>query len=210
MAIRYYPSSKIKVNQKALPGQFLLNGLSYTGSYYSTYDGKFFTGANPILGTNQQLTEVSEYVNRDFTSTLSVPQSVVDKLNENVRVSKKVVRSQPISYFPVPIESDYSKGYLNRYFVKKANERGYVIEISEQEFESIRNGTATYDVSFYQTTSILWKLTGPLNNKRVSQYDTRAGIIDTNKRLVETTNKTFVGIKEFIGEDYAKFARPTE
>lgn len=57
---------------------------------------------------------------------------------------------------------------------------------------------------------MLWKLTGPLNNKRVSQYDTRAGIIDTNKRLVETKNKTFIGLKEFIGEDYAKFSRPTE
>jgi hypothetical protein len=44
----------------------------------------------------------------------------------------------------------------------------------------------------------------------VSQYDVRAGIIDTNKRLVENANKTFLGIKDFIGDDYAKFSRPTE
>jgi hypothetical protein len=61
-----------------------------------------------------------------------------------------------------------------------------------------------------QIVEILWKLTGPLRNKRISQYDTRAGIIDTNQRLIENANKTFVGLKEFIGEDYSKFSRPTE
>lgn len=208
--IRYYPSSKIKANQKAVLGQFTLDGQPYSGSYYSTYDGKYFSGPNPIFGSNKELKPASSYDSVSYSTISNIPNVVIDKSIEKSKLSKNQFRSQPISYFPVPIESDYSKGYLNRYFAKKANERGYVIEISEQEFESIRNGTATYDVSFYQTTSILWKLTGPLNNKRVSQYDTRAGIIDTNKRLVETTNKTFVGIKEFIGEDYAKFARPTE
>jgi hypothetical protein len=62
----------------------------------------------------------------------------------------------------------------------------------------------------WQEIELFWKLTGPLNQKRVSQYDVRAGIIDTNKRLVENANKTFLGIKDFIGDDYAKFSRPTE
>jgi hypothetical protein len=62
----------------------------------------------------------------------------------------------------------------------------------------------------YQAIGLFWKLTGPLNQKRVSQYDIRAGIIDTNKRLVEDMNKSFLGIKEFIGEKYDQFAKPTE
>jgi hypothetical protein len=43
----------------------------------------------------------------------------------------------------------------------------------------------------------------------VNQYDTRVGIIDTNKRLVETANKTFLGIIDFIGGEYTKFSKPT-
>jgi len=61
----------------------------------------------------------------------------------------------------------------------------------------------------YQTGQILWKLTGPLNSVRLSQYDTRSGIVDTNRRLTENLNKTFLGITDFIGEDYTKWARPT-
>jgi len=207
--LRYYPTSKIKTNQKATLGQFLLNGKDYTGSYYSTYDGNYFSGENPVLGKNERLTIVEEYSNLNYPSFANMSNNAIDEINKKTKLLKNENRQQPTSYYPFASESDYSRGYLTRYFLKRENQNGYVMEISEQEFDSIRNGTAEYDISFYQTTSILWKLTGPLTNKRISQYDTRAGIIDTNKRLVETTNKSFIGLKEFVGEDYAKFARPT-
>jgi hypothetical protein len=115
----------------------------------------------------------------------------------------------PTPYYPFPLPSDYERGYIIRYFAKKKNNAGYVIEVSEQEYNNIQDGTVNYDVSIYQTGQILWKLTGPLNSVRLSQFDTRAGIIDTNRRLTENLNKTFLGITDFIGGDYIKFARPT-
>ena len=198
MSIRYYPSNKIKTNLTSKFGQFLLNGAPYLGPYYSTYDGKYYTGKDPITGNNEPLVQSPTYVIKNEPS------------HNREEVIKENRNKKPVSYFPVATEEDYAKGYLTRYFLKNVNQKGYVMEISQSEYYSIQNGTANYDISFIQTTDVLWKLTGPLNNKRVSQYDTRAGIIDTNKRLVETKNKTFVGLKEFIGEDYAKFARPTE
>jgi hypothetical protein len=211
MSIKYYPSTKIKTNQKALLGEFTLNGVVYSGSYYSTYDGKFFTGPDPILGSNQELIPAlrnsnSEYVLGSSTNASSV---VLRELNSKLQTKNKTL-TQPVSYQPITLDSDYSRGYFTRYFVKRTNQRGYVMEISEEEFESIRNGTATYDISFYQTVSLIWKLTGPLRSKRISQYQTREGIVDTNQRIVESLNKSFPGLKEFIGEDYAKFSRPTE
>lgn len=199
MAIRYYPSTKIKANQKALPGEFTLNGVVYSGYYYSTYDGRFFSGKNPIDGTNEEI-----------IPTVGLSGPTITQAHDMEERMRMIRRTQPTSYAPSPIEEDYSRGYITRYFVKKANQRGYIVEISEQEYSSIVNGTAEYDISFMQTITILWKLTGPLNNKKISQYDTRAGIIETNKRLVENASKTFLGLKEFIGEDYSKFARPTD
>lgn len=211
MAIKYYPSTKIKTNQKALSGEFTLKGVVYSGSYYSTYDGRFFTGPNPILGTNEEIIPVLRMSNMEYTinSNTNVPNTVLSELDKRLNTNSRPL-TQPISYYPVVTESDYSRGYFTRYFVKRTNQRGYVMEISETEFESIRNGTATYDISFYQTVSVIWKLTGPLRSKRVSQYQVREGIVDTNKRLVESTSRNFPGLKEFIAEDYAKFARPTE
>ncbi len=207
--LRYYPKNKVKTGLSATVGQFYLNNKPYSGKYYSTYDGKYYTGDNPIFGSNEELTLANQYENQEQLNNLNISIRTIDQLATATKVKNNVISSQPNPYYPFPIDSDYQKGYINRYFLKRINDKGFVMEISEQEFSDIRNGTANYDVTFYQTIELFWKITGPLNNKRISQYDTRAGILDTNKRLVETANKTFLGIKDYIGGEYSKFARLT-
>jgi hypothetical protein len=211
MPIRYYPSFRVKTNLNTTGTEFLLNGNPYAGKYYATYDGKFFTGPNPAIGPNQPLEKIENYVNQLAINSTGLTgearrQFAIKTKAQNIDLAKSL---EPTSFSPKPTESDYSRGYFYRFFVKKINERGYVKEISEQEFVGIERGTVAYDVSYYQIQSILWKLTGPLNTIRLSQYDIRAGIVDTNKRLIEGADTKFLGLKAFIAEDYAKFARPT-
>ena len=212
--LRYYPSFRVKTD-------LITNGLEYTtskgpyrGKYYLSYDGRKFTGPNPIVGPGEELFAINKQTNSEFINSSNFPNSVknefIKKSDKNITVAfAEGKRGAPTPYFPFVTEADYKKGYLLRSFVKKVNDRGFVTEISNDEYASFQNGTVDYDVSDYLSLQILWKITGPLNSVRVSQYDTRAGIIDTNKRLVENANKTFLGIKDFIGEDYTKFARPT-
>lgn len=218
MSLRYYPKSKIKPPKSTSGNEFLLGGKPYKGRYYETFDGKFFTGENPVYGKNEPLIRIPTYINSEYMNTKPMTQNLREKLasvnkltvaNPSV-IPGEIFKGSPTSYFPRPTQSDYDKGYIVRYFTKKINTPGYVIEISPQEYSAIQNGSVPYDVSYWQLQDIFWKLTGPLNQKRISQYDVRAGIIDTNKRLVENANKTFLGITDFIGGEYTKFARPTE
>ncbi len=215
MALRYYPLSKIKANQNSTGLEYLLDGKPYTGKYYTTFDGKAFTGANPVIGTNQLLQKMP-LPSRTYNEKVSnLPNDVKSRLENNTKSNtlaepNSQLKDRPTAYHLKLIEDDYKKGYIIRYFTKKVNSPGYVIEISPYEYSMIQNGTVPYDISFWQILEIFWKLTGPLNRKVVSEYNIRAGIIDTNKRLIENANKTFIGIKEFIGEDYAKYAKPTE
>jgi hypothetical protein len=208
--LRYYPSFKIIPNQSTLGGEFLLNGESYVGKYYITYDKRAFTGPSPEIGPNELLERDVAFAYKPGPDNPNV-ESILDELeSENIEVhTKKTLSANPISYYPQPTDDDYKKGYIIRYFTKKENERGFVIEISQDEYNSIVNGTANYDIRLYQVTTILWKLTGPLNNTRKSQYNIIPGIIETNRRLTEAANKNFLGIVEFIGGDYTKFATPT-
>jgi len=218
MAVRYYPKSKVKPAKSTNGGEFLLKGKPYKGKYYETFDGKHYTGENPAFGKNESLVKIPTYVDSQYMNTKPMTENMRQKLASanNLTVANPIVipdavfKGSPTSYFTKPIELDYDKGYIIRYFTKKINTPGYVIEISPQEYASIQDGSVSYDVSYWQLQEIFWKLTGPLHSKRISQYDTRAGIIDTNKRLVETANKTFLGITDFIGGEYTKFARPTE
>jgi hypothetical protein len=213
MPIRYYPLFRVKINQITRGKEFFINGKPYVGLYYTTYDGKSFTGPNPNLGPNEELSTVSSYNNTNvglqnlqdsqgstkFVTGLSAVTNNANSTQKNI-----------ISYFPRPIQSDYNLGYIDRFFVKQQNNSGYITEISPQQYTEIVNGAVGYNVSLLQTLNIRWKLTGPLNAKRISQYDVRAGIIDTNKRLVEQANPNFFGIVDFIGGNYSKFAKPTE
>lgn len=137
------------------------------------------------------------------SSTVPLQQQFLFNLKVNPNFT-----GQPIPYYPNPTQDDYDRGYFFRYFIKKVNQNGYIIEISQEEYNQVKNGTTTYDVSLYQVEFTFWKLTGNLRTVRLSQYDIRDGIIDTNKRFIEGIEKRFVGIKEFIGGQYDKFARP--
>jgi hypothetical protein len=137
-----------------------------------------------------------------------LPSSLKKQLAIQNKIST-VNQTEPIPYYPNPTSTDYQKGYIVRYFTKKINNKGYITEISQDGYNDIVNGTAQFDISIYQVTTILWKISGPLHTVRLSQYDTREGIVETNKRLTEASEPNFIGIIDFIGGEYTKFAKPT-
>jgi len=208
--IRYYPSFATKNNQITKGNEFLLEEQPYSGNFYYDYKGDAYTGTDSVHGSNLFLTPISTTKNGIVsinTKFISPSQKEGSINRSNLQFTSKNL--EPATYYPQPTNSDYQKGYITRYFAKKINQSGYVVEISPAEYVAFTNGEVRYDVSFYQVVSILWKITGPLNSQRISQYDIRAGIIDTNKRLTDAAEPNFVGIVAFIGGDYTKYAKPT-
>lgn len=206
--LKYYPSFRVKTNQKTTGNRLLLNGVPYSGDYYQTYDNKFFSGPNPIIGPSEELKPFEDFGNSDYLNASNLPSSVKNQFVRQTNITKTQAL-EPVSYYPKPTEEDYTRGYFIRYFIKKINSKGFVTEISEEEYNSFNNGTVRYDVSFYLVTQIFWKITGSLNTKRYSQYDIRLGIIEVNTKNTEEAGKKFLGLTEFIGGEYAKFSRPT-
>lgn len=208
--IRYYPSFATKNNQITKGNEFFLEEQPYSGNFYYDDKGNAYTGVDPVHGSNLFLTPINSIKNKVLSMNTRDLSSFEIEAQQNTRIQEFSSRGlEPTTYYPQPIDSDYQKGYITRYFAKKINQSGYVVEISPAEYVDFTNGEVRYDISFYQVVSILWKITGPLNTQRISQYDIRAGIIDTNKRLTEAAEPNFVGIDAFIGGDYTKFAKPT-
>jgi hypothetical protein len=206
--LRYYPSFKIETNLNSSGEELFLNNKPYVGKYYLTYDGRAFSGSSPEVGPSEPLTKIITIPSAPGLNNANLSSDSKRELANKTNLVNRV-SGKPNAFYPQPTEQDYKKGYVIRYFTKKENEKGFVTEISQDEYNTIINGTADYDITIYQTTTILWKLTGPLNSTRMSQYNVIPGIIDTNKRLTESANKTFLGIVDFINGEYSKFARPT-
>jgi hypothetical protein len=211
--IKYYPKNKITVNLYTKGNEFLLNGKSYIGAYYKTFDSKIFTGANPVIGSSQELQSVSvnikeKYPNINIKGGILLDNNT-EKYIKNPNIKNLDSYQIPPQYYPQPIDSDYAKGYIMRYFAKKRNDIGYVIEISKDTYLSLQSKNSEYDYITYQAIDLFWQITGPLKDTRENKQYKISGIIDTNKRLVQTKDKSFRGLIEYIGEKYDKYARPS-
>ena len=218
MALRYFPLTRIITNKYTRGNEFLLpDGTPYDGKYYLTYDNNAYTGINPTLGTNILLTPVQNAIANNTGTTLNSNNVLVSNAAQAYtaastatnQISTNNTLTELVPYFPFPLDSDYSRGYFTRYFAKNVTGPQYVIEISKLDWTKIKNGNVDTKILGYETTNILWQLTGPLKDTRISQYQIQGGVYDTNKRVTEAGAVGFVGLVAFIGGEYTKYAKIT-
>jgi len=200
----YYPKSRIIENQTANPGQFkTADGKDYTGPYYTTFDGKSFTGTNPYALNSVSLTTLpTEEIDTAKTLTL---ESIAYNSIKPSNIQAQLIDPTPIT--PIPTEADYKKGKITRYFARQRNGTTFkIMEISQQTYTDLTTNKNGSNYSLWKATSIFWQISGPLRNERINNITTRAGIIDTNQRIVDQAEKNFVGIKQYLS-DLQQFAK---
>ena len=210
--IKYYPKNRITINKYTRGDEYELNGKPYIGAYYKIFNGKIYTGANPVIGSSQELQAIQNNninINLDNKKGVIILNNKSDQYIKNTNIKNLQSYEIPPQYYPQPIDADYAKGYIMRYFAKKRNDIGYVIEISKDTYLSLQSKNSEYDYITYQAIDLFWQITGPLKDTRENRQYKISGIIDTNKRLVQTKDKSFRGLIEYIGEKYDKYARPS-
>lgn len=108
------------------------------------------------------------------------------------RITKKgsIIQKYPVSYVPKPSTADYSRGYIERYFVKPtSNKTGTIIEVDKPQYEIYaRKTTVASEAMLYSATKLRWKIKG-----------NREQIISSNSISVSKANKTIPGISLKLG-----------
>jgi hypothetical protein len=199
----YYPKSRIIENQKANPGEFsLTNGKEYTGPYYTTFDGKSFTGANPYSPNSKPLISTPP---KEIDSNPEIKTNQVIEYDDlKTSVLPKLI--DPIPFTPKPTPEDYKKSKITRYFARQRNGTQFkIMEINQTTYDNLSNNRGGLNSSLWKVISIFWQISGPLRDVRVNNIRTRAGIIDTNQRVLDNAEKNFIGIKQYLS-DLQQFA----
>lgn len=190
----YFPKSRIIENQKANPGEFILpSGKEYIGPYYTTFDGRSFTGANPYSLNSIPLTiNPTPQVNNQF-----INPSLEDYNQLNPSNLAQLV--DPTPYTPKPTPEDYKKGKITRYFARQRNGTQFkIMEIDQTTYDNLSNNRGNLNTSLWKVISIFWQISGPLRDQKINNIRTRAGIIDTNQRVLDNAEKNFIGIKQYL------------
>ena len=217
----YYPLSQIKSNLYTNGGELVYdvkNPLSeYTGYYYKTSDGKYFTGRNPQDLPNVEIYTKPSLDYNKYPNAASDPILNYIATNGGAEVigsdnteggdpnvldymSIKNIDSSQTNFLPYysptyPSPQDYQAGEFRRFFCKKTNEIQY-IEIDPKQYSLIS----------YKDPQILWQLYYPFNIPWVISGQEES-TLRINENMVALTMKQLKlpRFNDYLQNDYLKY-----
>jgi hypothetical protein len=95
---------------------------------------------------------------------------------------------------PVPNESDYSRGWITRYFLQRTNDKGAnIYEVNYSQYTS----SITNDL--FTNVSIKWRISGPIT----TQYDSVGNVLDkgvreSNRISISLVNDKIPNLKFYL------------
>lgn len=110
----------------------------------------------------------------------------------------KLLQQLPVTTSPIVTQSDVAQGFIQRYFVRAANDQTFVVEIDKKQFELLKHNPR------FITATIKWKIIGKQQNEYRKDNVTVYGTTDTNRQTVANADLTFGGLRKYI-QDYAEY-----
>ena len=116
------------------------------------------------------------------------------KYNELKPGNTSELQTRVNAFIPTPVDIDYGKGYITRFFVQKVNDKSSpVYEVSNIEFGRLQSNI------LFNTTSLRWRITGP----KEIQYDTDGritdkGIKESNRISTELASTNIPNLKLYL------------
>jgi len=200
----YYPKSQIKTNLITNGKElvYLSDNKPYSGSYWKTSDGKYYTGKNPNDTPTFELI-LAPLPTPEVTSPLQptvriVPQEgiVNSYLNlKGININNPPVLLAPVYALTIPTQADYTNGAFTRYFCKQ-NTQNIYLEINQDTFRKLSDSDTQIDFKNYTPFIITWTLTGPSKEE----------VADINLRVTATTERQLGlrGLTQYF-KDYSQY-----
>ena len=93
----------------------------------------------------------------------------IDRYKDIVNLKPEYNPVTITTFIPSPIDEDYKRGYITRYFIQKANDKSSVIyEVRKKTISKFSNN------SFYIVVSLDWKIKGdPIDVKKSNSESVR-------------------------------------
>jgi hypothetical protein len=203
---KYFPKNRITDNKYTNGDKFVNpDGTPYVGYYYETYDGKTKTGKNPMEGPSANLFPITLNANPQLPlSENNTMYSTLSKVRGIVGNSRIGTLKEPLPFYPKPTPQDYNRGYFTRYVAKRRNSPNSIfLEIDQPTYQDILYKRGVYNYIMWEVTSVFWQITGPLKDNKENKDFPRAGIINTNERILNNKEAAFPSISKF-------FSNPTQ
>ena len=200
----YYPKSQIKTNLITNGKElvYLSDNQPYSGSYWKTSDGKYYTGKNPNDTPTFELI-LAPLPLPEVTSSLQptvriIPQEglVNSYLNlKGININNPPVLLVPVYALTIPTPADYTNGAFTRYFCKQ-NTQNIYLEITQDTLRKLADADTSIDYKSYTPFTLTWTLTG----------SSKQEVANINLRVTSTTERQLGlrGLTQYF-KDYSQY-----
>lgn len=97
------------------------------------------------------------------------------------------------TYIPTPVDIDYVRGYVRRYFVRKVNDsNGLIYEVSGSEF--IRMSSKP----LYIRVSVKWRISGPKEIIMDGDKIVDNGVINSNRLAIKYASEKMENLSLYL------------
>lgn len=121
-------------------------------------------------------------------------ESNINRYNRIKSSSFRAKERKITAFLPTPTDADYKKGYLDRYFVQKLNDKGAPIyEVSSFDFaKTTRN-------SFYGGIVMKWRISGPLQPEYRDDSSIKdKGVLESNRISISLHKDRIPNLKLYL------------
>jgi len=203
----YLPKSKYRGNLHTPGDQFVIKSTrkEYTGSYFKTYNGRYFTGEQPTKDSQElEVIDRNDSYNSGIVENAPPIKTVYDVIRNN-QEELQLKSTEPIPvFYPQPNSQDYTRGNIIRYFLKHRS-TGVISEVSQEVYRAIIDRKPLYYYPSYTTGRLTWRIRGPRSTTTRQGYRI-PGAISINKAAVESLERTLPGISSYLS-DLGEFVR---
>lgn len=194
----YIPKSKIQSNLFTNGGEYLLDGVDYTGRYYLLYNGKAYTGIDQYDGTPQLLVKYTPQnsltANDRVTDDLVFPFERASSTEDYSSITPTVAPlvQAPLQYFSNPSPNEISIGEMIRYFLKRFNDQRFV-EVNLETYNGINNKDKKYAWELWIPFEVPWVIKG-----------SEEEVVKSNKQIVYYTEQRYKvrGLAKFLKNNF--------
>ena len=124
-----------------------------------------------------------------------IDKELLDRLYPELSRARKasIELQAPLqSYAPIVTQQDAQRGYIMRYFVRPVNEKNYIIETDQTNYDNYKTNAR------FITAAIKWKIVGPKESVKSNYGATSLGVKDANLQSVSNADLTFGGLTSYI------------
>jgi hypothetical protein len=166
----------------------------YIGYYHLDAYGRAWTGKEHT-NDSIQLIQPPKPTRPESTNTDSVESNYYTSIIQKTGTKSSINSILPPNDSLPPTQEDYDKTYYTRYILEyKLSSKPVFSEVSKNTYFGLVNSQNLY----FNNVEVLWKISGPLYDKKENGILVQGGIIDSNLRSIQQAQKTMPGIENYL------------